>query len=46
MTSFFRLEPEIFFETAADEILAQHKRLSGPVFVGCHSGLGLEEFVE
>ena len=24
----------------------QHKRLSGPVFVGCHSGLGLEEFVE
>lgn len=30
----------------ADEIRVQHKRLSGPVFVGCHSGLGLEEFVE
>ena len=30
----------------ANEIRAQHKRLSGPVFVGCHSGLGLKEFVE
>ena len=30
----------------ADEIRVQHKRLSGPVFVGCHSGLGLKEFVE
>lgn len=35
-----------FLQPAADEIRAQHKRLSGPVFVGCHSGLGLEEFVE
>ena len=46
LTSFFRLEPEFFLQPAPDEIRAQHKRLSGPVFVGCHSGLGLEEFVE